>query len=228
MNKLTKLATTVALALSMSAGLAQAADIDTTTSGFAGDIQPFGSFDTATYGQTFQAGGSTLTSFTLYLDGRAGGSGPLDFKGYVGTWDGLKLDSVLYTSDVQTYASNGNGAGNDITAFTFNTGSLSVTNGAFYVAFLSISDLAAQDQSLFYMPSASGDATFGGFVYMNNGTNFAQLTQSEWNSFGDTDVYFKATFDGAVVPEPATWALMIGGFGLAGASLRRRRAATAA
>jgi microcystin-dependent protein len=29
------------------------------------------------------------------------------------------------------------------------------------------------------------------------------------------------------VPEPGTWALMIGGFGLAGAALRRRRAATA-
>lgn len=31
----------------------------------------------------------------------------------------------------------------------------------------------------------------------------------------------------SAVPEPATWALMIGGFGLAGASLRRRRAAVA-
>jgi len=37
------------------------------------------------------------------------------------------------------------------------------------------------------------------------------------NSFTDT----------AGVPEPATWALMIGGFGLAGAALRRRRAALA-
>jgi microcystin-dependent protein len=29
------------------------------------------------------------------------------------------------------------------------------------------------------------------------------------------------------VPEPASWALMIGGFGLAGVALRRRRAAAA-
>ncbi|MEW5684470.1 MAG: PEPxxWA-CTERM sorting domain-containing protein, partial [Pseudomonadota bacterium] len=32
----------------------------------------------------------------------------------------------------------------------------------------------------------------------------------------------------AAVPEPATWALMIGGFGLAGATLRRRRSVAAA
>jgi hypothetical protein len=30
------------------------------------------------------------------------------------------------------------------------------------------------------------------------------------------------------VPEPASWALMIGGFGLAGAALRRRKALVAA
>jgi hypothetical protein len=35
------------------------------------------------------------------------------------------------------------------------------------------------------------------------------------------------TYDSGAVPEPAAWALMIGGFGLAGATLRRRRSATA-
>ena len=33
---------------------------------------------------------------------------------------------------------------------------------------------------------------------------------------------------GAAVPEPASWALMIGGFGMAGAALRRRRAVAVA
>ena len=36
--------------------------------------------------------------------------------------------------------------------------------------------------------------------------------------------YVTITADSVAVPEPATWALMIGGFGMAGGMLRRRRA----
>jgi hypothetical protein len=47
------------------------------------------------------------------------------------------------------------------------------------------------------------------------------------NDFVLDDIAFGTTLPGGV-PEPASWALMIGGFGLAGAALRRRRATAAA
>ncbi|MBY9061427.1 PEPxxWA-CTERM sorting domain-containing protein [Sphingomonas yunnanensis] len=44
-------------------------------------------------------------------------------------------------------------------------------------------------------------------------------------------VRYTLTYDytpfGAAVPEPSTWAMMVLGFGLAGAAIRRRRAAGA-
>ena len=51
---------------------------------------------------------------------------------------------------------------------------------------------------------------------------------SEYNGFNGfrryvTSGYATGVLEGSV-PEPATWALVIGGFGLAGAALRRRRA----
>ena len=51
------------------------------------------------------------------------------------------------------------------------------------------------------------------------------------NKAGDTGSEFnfggRLTFSGGAVPEPATWALMLTGFGLAGVALRRRRVSVA-
>ena len=67
--------------------------------------------------------------------------------------------------------------------------------------------------SVFTLNQFQGVATSGGALSFN----------------ASSDVQFSGT--GAVtpgVPEPASWALMIAGFGLVGASMRRRRAAVAA
>ncbi len=42
-----------------------------------------------------------------------------------------------------------------------------------------------------------------------------------------SDANLGENFAGGAVPEPATWAMLIGGFGLVGAAARRRRATTA-
>jgi hypothetical protein len=67
------------------------------------------------------------------------------------------------------------------------------------------------------------------------GTNFSgaawatgTLKLFYWDTFtGDNSGSVAANVLTALVPEPATWAMMIGGFGAAGAMLRRRRQALA-
>lgn len=68
-----------------------------------------------------------------------------------------------------------------------------------------------------FSPESNASGGFVGFLG-NDSNGFESDAQ-----VNDTVV---ATLGGA--PEPAAWALMISGFGLAGVSLRRRRAATAA
>ena len=69
------------------------------------------------------------------------------------------------------------------------------------------------------------DQTYGTFSGAGLGV-FDLLTFDGLNGGGGFALD-NVTLNGAV-PEPASWALMIGGFGLVGASLRRRRTALAA
>lgn len=75
-------------------------------------------------------------------------------------------------------------------------------------------------------PAGTGDRTLGYRVYYDFGG--AKVTSITFGT-GDTNAF---EFDGiagnvAMVPEPGTWALMIMGFGGAGAMIRRRKAALA-
>ena len=90
--------------------------------------------------------------------------------------------------------------------------------------------------------------TLGGFasvatstpIYATNGRNFlglrvesggqfyygfAYTTDNVLNSYGFENQANTGILGTTAVPEPATWALMIAGFGLVGAAMRRRRTA---
>ena len=213
------LAIALAALVSASPGVGQ---IDTTSSN-GGALSPFGAPDTATYGQTFvvDPAATTLSSFSLYLRDRRAGSGTLDLRGYVATWDGTKAGALLYTSPTVTMNADGT-----LQEFAFDTGNLAVTPGDTLVAFLSISDLAAQPESTFFMPLA-GNVIPGEFVFINNGTDFNSLFSSSWitgfNAPVDGDAWFRASFAALGVPEPGTWAMMLLGFGAIGMSARRAR-----
>ena len=67
-----------------------------------------------------------------------------------------------------------------------------------------------------------GSVTLGGLNLTgdHHTIQFFQNTTFVWTFVSEV------TFDGtAAIPEPATWAMMIGGFALAGAAMRRRKVA---
>ena len=109
-------------------------------------------------------------------------------------------------------------------AGSFVDGSLGVHNTG---NLLAQNDLGRYDLSglggPFYSNYATALATAGGFGVLR----FSILL----DSFGGADKTFIIGADGlhaaGAVPEPVTWALMIGGFGLVGLALRRRRAIAA-
>ena len=217
-----------ALVCGASALLAPTAFAQTTinTTGGAGksEIAPFGVSDTSTYGQTFTVGSDDfLNSFSLYLNGAV--NNPIQFKSYVYAWDGTKATGpALFSSGLQQFT------GGTDQEFAFATGGVQLVSGSKYVAFLSTAGLqGGRPQSTAQMPGVV-DSTYAGgnFVYYNTGNNFGVLTTNTWDcttGCGFGDAFFKASLSaGAVagVPEPATWAMMLMGFGAVGGALRRR------
>lgn len=73
----------------------------------------------------------------------------------------------------------------------------------------------------FFGGPTSGNFTLTGFLWERQRFNIV----SEYSSTkGGSPADYQGGFSYVAVPEPATWAMMIGGFGMVGAAMRRRKA----
>jgi hypothetical protein len=205
-----------ALAISMAVGAAQAATVETTN--FIGSPTYFNGFE-----------------------------GMCGCSGYIGshTEGGIKVEYVGTYNDIWTTSQAGEGSqswypdggGTGYTRITL----ASLADFA-NIQFMASSGFFGGGATLFYellnngvsvQTGAAGPApgylqAFAYYGFSGGGFDEVRL-QAQFGSQFSTSNFEAGAYDaiaanGATVPEPAIWALMIGGFGMAGAALRRRRA----
>lgn len=155
--------------------------------------------------------------------------GDADFEGYFDNgFGGADIDHV-WISDFD----NG-------TAFRDNSCNLATFEGPFAPAIFSkpvFSSGKYCNQGIGAFEGIGGGGDSGG-SYFVNGKLAAVHSFALWyradesaNRFGQfkgaVPIYFHKSFIAGAIPEPSSWALLIAGFGLTGASMRRRRAVAA-
>jgi len=184
-------------------------------------IHPWGGAGTNTYGEVLDAPGSSLTSFTFEVNNNGTAA---NYVAQVYAWSGSTttgspVGAALYTGPASILE-----AANGFQAVTVNTGGVAVTTGQRYEILLydgsddGVSGQWGLTPPFGVHPGVAGDV---GFVF-NNGPSDVNGTAGDYGSLA-----YSATFtDG--VPEAATWAMMIAGFGLVGIAARRRKVALAA
>ena len=183
---------------------------------------------TPTYGQVFvPMVAGKVESFTFWLGGNVG-----KVRGVIGTWSGpyvfAPCDGMLITSCGSPFTLWDSGlidvAASGAITFTPMT-NVALLDQTKYVAYISVYD----------NPAAAGLTTLELGDYSDSHLNYFAWNDGAsdprgndtWNYYNQNvgNTHFSITL--ANVPEPASWALMIGGFGLAGAVARRRRSGVA-
>jgi outer membrane autotransporter protein len=152
-------------------------------------ITSWGIPNTATYGQTFTpvAGQTRLSAFTMEL-GQIGGPAP-QYQAFVYQFANNRISGpALFSSGVFTAPT-----GAAFTPVTINTGNVILTPGQQYVVFLTTSTQTNVGPSSYRFGALTNNTAIpnGQFVFMNNGTVFADLAANPWSNIGE-DLAFKA------------------------------------
>jgi hypothetical protein len=173
-------------------------------------ISSFGVPNTATYGQTITVlpGAGALTSFDFEIGNC---TAAVDFRAQVFAWDAgnqRATGASLFQSGVITVPANPG----VFQLVTINTGALALAPGQ-YVLMASTSQDQTINNACRWGSVGNNTAYAGGqFVFLNNGTNTAAWTTSQW-SFIAEDLAFRAIFAGGV-PTMPEWAMFLLAFTL--------------
>ena len=124
-----------------------------------------------------------------------------------GLYPSASILDIAFTSGTAGISFNYNNYGDNSGFYTAYDASYNVVSTGF------LGDLS-DDSGSFYLVHVAGS----GIVDLKIDNDYG----------GDDWVFGLRSLSFGAVPEPASWALMIGGFGMVGAKLRRRRAAAAA
>jgi hypothetical protein len=190
----------VSLFALVAAASASAATIDHEDAG--NSFRTFRSVDSAPVGRLTVSSSQTISGFGVDVD--LNGNGNLSFLIYDSS-----TTSILYNSGPEAFTDTGAGYKySNAFSFTFNPGTVygltaaSDVGGSYFVDFT---------------PN-----NVGGYSFLTGNQNISGAGHTLGSSQYCCDVGTSLVASGGV-PEPATWTLMIGGFGGLGAMLRRRR-----